>query len=121
MGWFIGLVGIACIVFGLFALSATKKTNLALANFIKNSKRQSLGLISLIFGVLFIISASATQAAWFILALGIMACLKGASFILMPQKQLKELTDWWFSAPDIVYKGWAAFMLILGIALFYVI
>ncbi|MBN3037980.1 MAG: hypothetical protein JW869_01025 [Candidatus Omnitrophica bacterium] len=121
MAWFIGLIGLGYIVLGLFWLSATKKTNLALANFIKNTKHQTMGLIALIFGVLFIISATATQAAWFILALGIMACLKGAMFILVPHKKIKEVIDWWFSAPDLVYKGWAVFVLILGIALFYII
>ena len=121
MAWFVGLVGLGYIVLGLFGLAATKKTNLALANFVKNTKRQTMGLIALIFGVLFIISATATQAAWFVLALGIIACLKGAMFILVPQKKIKEMIDWWFSAPDIVYKSWAAFVLILGIALFYII
>jgi uncharacterized protein YjeT (DUF2065 family) len=121
MAWFIGLIGLCYIIFGLFALAATKKTNAALSNFIKNTKRQTLGLIALIFGVLFIISASATQAAWFVLALGILACLKGAMFILVPQKKIKEMMDWWFSAPDMVYKCWAAFLLVLGIALFYII
>jgi uncharacterized protein YjeT (DUF2065 family) len=121
MGWFVGLVGLFYIVFGLFGLASTKKTNLALSNFIKNTKRQTLGLIALIFGVLFIISASATQAAWFVLALGIIACLKGAMCILVPQKQIKEMIDWWFSAPDLVYKSYATFCLILGIALFYIL
>lgn len=121
MAWFIGLVGLAYIVLGLFGLVATKKTNLALANFLKNTKRQTLGLIPLIFGVLFIISANATHAAWFVLAIGIISCLKGAMVILVPQKQIKAMLDWWLSAPDIVYKCWAVFALILGIALFYII
>ncbi|MFH1045504.1 MAG: hypothetical protein V1727_00885 [Candidatus Omnitrophota bacterium] len=121
MAWFIGLIGLAWIVAGIFGLTATKKTVLALSNFIKNTKRQSLGLISLILGVLFLISASATTAAWFVIVVGVMGCLKGLAVMFMPQKQLKETIDWWFSAPDTIYKAWAIGMLIFGIALFYII
>ncbi|MBN2097385.1 MAG: hypothetical protein JW714_02770, partial [Candidatus Omnitrophica bacterium] len=67
-----------------------------------------------------LLAASSTQEPWFVLALGIMACLKGAMTVLMPQQKLKQLIDWWLMAPDIVYKSWAIFVLILGVVLMYV-
>ena len=121
MAWFIGLIGILYIILGLFALVATKKTTLALCNWVKNTRRQSLGLLTLIVGVLLLISAASTKAAWFVLALGIIASLKGATIILMPEKKLQAVIDWWLAAPEVVYKGWAVFLLVLGVALFYII
>ena len=121
MRWFVGLVGLFWIIVGISGLVATRKTTLALCNWVKNTRRQTLGLISLIFGVLLLISASSTQAPWFILALGIIACLKGAAVILMPAKKLQAIIDWWLAAPEIVYKGWAALLLALGVAMFHII
>ena len=118
MAWFIRLVGLLWIIVGIIGLLATKRATLALNNFAKNTKRQSLGLLSLTFGVLLLISASSTQAIWFIVVLGIMACLKGATIILMPRQKFKAAIDWWLAAPEIAYKGWASFILLLGIAMF---
>ena len=121
MKWFIVLAGIFWISIGLFGLVSTKKATLALSNLVKNTKRQPLGLLSLIFGVLLLISASSARESWFVLALGIMACLKGASLVLMPEKKLRAVMDWWLAAPEIVHRWWAAFVLILGVVMFYII
>ena len=115
--FFVRLVGLLWIVMGFFGLLATKKSVSALNKFCKNTNRQSLGLLSLIFGVLLLISSSITNAAWFILALGIMASLKGVTIILMPKQKYTNIIEWWLSAPDIAYKGWAIFMLLFGIAM----
>lgn len=121
MGWFIALVGMFWITVGIFALVATKRTTLALNNLIKNTRRQTLGLIGLIVGVLLLISASSTTEAWFVRALGILACLKGATTVLMSGQRMKAVMDWWLAAPEIVHKGWGAFMLVLGVVMFYII
>lgn len=114
MGWIITLLGIVWIIVGIAGLVRTKQLVLTISNIIKNTGRQSLGLISLIIGVLILISASSAREGWFVLILGIMACLKGATIILLPEKTFKEATDWWLAAPKIIHKGWAAFLLILG-------
>ncbi len=121
MGWFIGLVGIFWITIGIFGLVATKRAALALSNLIKNTRRQTLGLVGLIFGVLLLISASSTREAWFVLTLGIITCLKGATTVLMSEQKLKAVCEWWLSAPEIVHKGWAALVLVLGVVMFYII
>lgn len=121
MKWFIILLGLVWITIGIAGLVATKKMTLALANFVKNTKRQKLGLISLILGALLLISASSAQEAWFVLVLGIVACLKGAITILISDQKLKATLDWWLAAPDIVYKWWAVGILVLGILMFYII
>ncbi len=121
MQLFVILAGLLWVGMGIFGLVATKKAILALSNLVKNTRRQSLGLFSLIFGVLLVISASSVREAWFVLALGVMACLKGVSLVLMPEKKLTVIMDWWLAAPEIVHKCWAAFILILGIVMFYII
>ena len=121
MRWFIGLVGIFWISIGIFGLVATKRATLALSNLIKNTRRQTLGLVGLIFGVLLLISASSTREAWFVLALGIIACLKGATTALMSEQKLKAIINWWLGAPEIVHKGWATLVLVLGVVMFYII
>lgn len=121
MKWFIVLMGLVWITIGIAGLTATKKMTLALTNFIKNTKRQNLGLISLILGALLLISASSAQEAWFVLVLGIVACLKGAITILISDQKLKATIDWWLAAPEIVYKWWAVAVLVLGVMMFYII
>jgi len=121
MQWFIVLTGVFWISVGIFGLVATKKATLALNNLVKNTRGQSLGLLRLIFGVLLLISAFSARESWFVLALGIMACLKGVSLVLMPGKNLKVIMDWWLAAPEIVHKWWAAFVLVLGVVMFYII
>lgn len=118
---FIRVLGLLYICLGIFGLIATKKFTLTLSNFIKNTRRQTLGLVSLIIGVLLLLAASSARESWFVLALGIIACLKGATTVLMSEHKIKAIIDWWLAAPDIVYKAWATFALILGVALFYVI
>jgi len=115
--FFIRLLGLAWIVAGFFGLLATKKSVAALNKFCKSANRQPLGLLSLIFGLVLVIFSSASEAAWFILALGIMASLKGVTIILMPKQKYDSLIEWWLSAPDIAYKGWATLILLLGIAM----
>ena len=120
MIWFIRLIGLVWIVLGIAGLTATKKSLLALDNFVKNTRTQSLGLLQLIIGVLFLISVSSVSQPWLVLALGIVACLKGATTILISEKKFKEVLDWALKAPDLVYKGCAIFSLILGVAMFYI-
>ena len=119
--WFIRLIGLFWVIIGIFGLVATKRLTLTLANLIKNTRRQTLGLISLIAGVLLLISASAATEEWFVLVLGILASLKGATIVLISEHKLKAVMDWWLAAPEIVYKGWAAFVLVLGVVMFYII
>lgn len=121
MKWFIALAGILWITVGIFGLVASKKTTQALCNWAKNIRRQSLGLLSLIFGVLLLISASSARESWFILMLGILACLKGVVIVLMSEQKLKAVIDWWLAAPELVHKGWATFSLVLGVVIFYII
>ena len=121
MRLFIVLIGLFWIIMGLSGIVATRKTTLALCNWARNTKRQTLGLLSLILGVLLLLSASSTEAAWFVLALGIIACLKGSTIILTSEKNLKALIDWWLAGPEFVYRWWAALLLILGVAMFYII
>jgi uncharacterized protein YjeT (DUF2065 family) len=91
-----------------------------MGNFVKNAKRQNLGLVTLIFGALLLISASSTKEPWFVLMLGTLASLKGTAIVLMPGKILKEITDWWLSAPETVHKVWGMFVLILGVVVIYI-
>ncbi|MFC1631466.1 hypothetical protein ACFL2I_02825 [Candidatus Omnitrophota bacterium] len=121
MGWFVALLGIFWITIGILGLVAHKKLNLAMTNFVKNTKRQQLGLISLIFGVVLLVSAGSVRETWFVLALGIIACLKGATTIMISDQKLKAIIDWWLAAPEIVQKWWAVLVLVLGVAMFYVI
>ena len=115
------LAGLFWIVIGIFGLVATKRLTLTLSNFVKNTPRQNLGLFGLIFGALLLISAPHIREAWFVLALGIIACLKGAAVVLMPKQKLNEVMDWWLAAPEVVLKGWAVCSLILGVVMFFII
>lgn len=121
MEWFIALVGLFYIMAGILGLIATKRTALALGNLIKNTSQRTLGLWSLIFGILLLISSGSARETWFILALGIIACLKGAMVILISKQKLKAIIDWKLSAPETVYKYRAAFLIVLGVVIFYVI
>ena len=120
-GLLIRLIGLLWIIGGIIGLVATKRAILALSNLLKNSRRQTLGLLSLIFGVLLMISSAAARESWFIFALGIIACFKGIMTVFMPEQKLKTVIDWWLAAPEIVYKCGGIFLLVLGIVVFYVV
>jgi hypothetical protein len=121
MGWFVILLGIFWIIIGIFGILATKRINLALSNLIKNTPQKNLGLTSLIIGVLLLLAAVSVRESWFVFMLGIIACLKGLTIVLMPAKGLKAIMDWWLAAPEIVHKGWAIAVLILGVVVFYIV
>ena len=116
----IRLAGLLWIVMGTFGLVATGKSISAMTNFVKSTRRQTLGMLSLVFGLLLLISADAAEAPLFVLALGILASIKGLAIILMLEKKFKAVMDWWLAAPQIVYRGWAILALILGVAMFYI-
>ncbi len=121
MGWFVRLLGILWIIIGIFGILATKRINLAISNLIINTRQKTLGLISLIAGVLLLLAAASVREGWFVFMLGIISCLKGLSVVLMPAKGLKAVIDWWLAAPEIVHKGWAITALILGVVMFYIV
>ena len=121
MNWLIALLGIFWIIVGIFGLLATKRLTLALNNLVKNTRQQTLGLLTLIIGILLLISAASAREGWFVVMLGIIICLKGAATVFMPAQDLKAVMHWWLSAPEIVHKGWAACVLILGVLVFYII
>lgn len=121
MQWVIVLLGIFWITIGIWGLVSTKKLIQSLSSFIRNTRQQMLGVLGLTVGVLLLIAASSVEQTWFVLMLGAMACLKGAAITLMPEVKLKAVVDWWLSAPEVVYKAWAAFLLVLGVVIFYVI
>ncbi len=121
MKWVIVLLGIFWITLGIWGLAATKKLIQVLSNFVKNTRQQMLGVLGLTVGVLLLIAASSVEQSWFVLMIGAMACLKGLAITLLPEAKLKAVIDWWLSAPEVVYKAWAVFLLILGVVVFYVI
>jgi len=120
-GLIVRLLGLIWIVFGICGLVATKKTIQALAKWVQNTRRQTMGLISLIFGVLLILSAGATKEAWFIVVLGIISCLKGAMIVLTSDQKLKAMMDWWISGPELFHKAHASAALIFGVIIFYIV
>lgn len=121
MHWVIVLLGIFWITLGICGLVSTKKVMQLLSNFVRNTRQQMLGVLGLVVGVLLLISALSVEQTWFVLMIGAFACLKGAAIVLMPEVKLKAVMDWWLSAPEVVYKAWAACLLILGVVVFYVI
>ena len=118
---FIRLIGLLWISAGIFGLIATQKAIALLSNFMKKAHTQSLGLLQLIFGVLLLIFASGTKEAWFVVGLGILSCLKGATAVLMSEKDSNQVLNWGLSAPEVVHKGCAVFLVILGVAMFYIV
>lgn len=117
MIWFLFVIALVYIMFGtllFFATGLTREKYVSKLNIRDPRKWSPLPLAA---GVLFLLAASSTSQSTFIIALGLLALLKGLFFLFGPQEKVKSMIDWWMKGSDKTYKIGAVFVIALGIAI----
>ncbi len=115
MKLFLVLIGIFWVVLGTLSVFATDLVRKKFFNKLKNMDFKKWSILPIVIGILFLMAAPVSSARLFITVLGILAFLKGFYFLLVPQKKIKKVMDWWFNAKDNLLRIWGALALILGV------
>ncbi len=113
------LFGIAIVVMGIVFLANPKTLKQYMA-FWKQQKRLYIGcILSLLFGVIFLLAASQCRRAGVIIVLGIWAIIKGVLLFALGQKRLNAYLDWWSGRPLSTARLLGIIALALGILVIY--
>ncbi len=115
MKLFLVLMGIFWVVLGTLSVFATDLVRKKFFSKIKNMDFKKWSFLPIVIGILFLMSAPVSRIPLFITVLGILALIKGFYFLLVPQKKIKKVMDWWFEAKNNLYKIWGVTALILGV------
>ena len=116
---FVKLLGIFIVGFGVAILV---KPNIIkqYMDFWKPIKRIYLGgALSLAIGIVFLLAAPQCRWTGFIIFFGIWALIKGIIVLLIGQKKVVSVLDWWAKRPIAFLRGYAIFAIILGALLIY--
>ncbi len=115
MKLFLVLMGIFWVVLGTLSVFATDLVRKKFFNKLKDMDFKKWSILPIVIGVLFLMAAPLSSARLFITALSILAFLKGFYLLLVPQKKIRKVMDWWFDAKNDLYKVWGVAVLILGV------
>jgi len=117
MIWFLFVIALVYIMFGTLLLFATGFTRDQYVSKLKIDDPRKWSPLPLVGGLLFLLSASSSSQAIFIIVLGLLALLKGLIFLFGPQEKVKSMIEWWIKGSDKTYKVGAVFVIALGIAI----
>ena len=89
-------------------------------SFWKQEKRLRIGgIVSLVFGIVFLIAASQCRLAWLIAVLGIWAIIKGVLLLTIGQEKIIAYIDWWLGRPVSTIRFLGLIALAFGALIFY--
>jgi uncharacterized protein YjeT (DUF2065 family) len=119
MEWIIWLISLAWIAFGSLAILYTEQTRELYGKYVQQIGRIPLGAVAAVVGVLLIVAARGTTQAGIIVALGVLALLKGILIIWNPKGVYDQSVQWFMVvASDQTYRFMGIVTLVLGTALF---
>ncbi len=118
MEWIIWLISLIWIVWGGLAILYTAQTRETAGKLMTRAGRVPLGAIAAIVGVLLIVASRGSLQAAFIVALGLLALVKGALFLWNPRGIYESTVQWYLvAASDQTCRFMGIIALILGTAL----
>ncbi len=118
MEWIIWLISLAWIASGCLAILHTAQTRETTGKLLTRAGRIPLGAAAAIIGVVLMIASRGSLQAGFIVALGLLALLKGIVFLLNPRGVYERTTQWYLvEASDQTCRFLGIIALILGTAL----
>jgi len=112
--YFLGLVYIAI---GSINILYTKEYVDALKKLIQDIPLKVLSTLPAVFGILFIISASATSFPWFFRVIGIIAIVEAVVVFTNPHNLYNRLLDWYFNVSDQTQRLFGIISIIFGTAI----
>lgn len=88
--------------------------------FWKDKKRLQIGgVIAILFGIAFLMSASACRVSWLFIVLGIWSIVKGLLLLIVNEKKTHAYLDWWNNKPVSIIRFLGLFAVAIGILVFY--
>jgi uncharacterized protein YjeT (DUF2065 family) len=112
--YFLGFVYIAI---GSICILYTKEYVDALKKFIQEFPLKFLSSFPAVFGILFVISGSATTFPWFFRVIGILAFVKAVVIFTNPHNLYSRLLDWYFVLSDQTQRLFGIISIIFGTAI----
>jgi len=118
MKWFLYAISLIWIFVGCCTILYTHETRNVAKNIIKGINYKILSILPFIFGILFLISASATCRPWFIRIIGFLGMAKGLFIFINPKGFYDKFSDWYLnSLSDQTHRFFGIFAIILGTAI----
>jgi uncharacterized protein YjeT (DUF2065 family) len=115
MKWFLYALGLIWISFGVGFIIYSSESKRILKSVVANLDRRILSSLTVIFGVLIVISASESRHPGFIRLIGILAVFKGGFIFWNPQNLYDKTLDWYLnSVSDQTFRLFGIITLILG-------
>ena len=118
MKWFLYAFSLFGISVGCCSILYTDETRKFVRSIFNNIDQKILLVIPFIFGILFILSASATRMPCLIRAIGLLAVIEGEVFLLIPKDLYDKFKDWYInSLSDQIYRLSGILDIIIWIAI----
>ncbi|MEW5801987.1 MAG: DUF2065 family protein [bacterium] len=125
MKWFLYTIGLLWVILGTVQVLYTEQSNSILKKIMVERNPKILGIFPFLIGVLLCVSAllnyskeGVYKPLWFVFALGLLACIKGILFFLLPPHNSRKFLQWWFSqASDRFIRLWGLILVVLGVAI----
>jgi len=130
MRWVLYMISFLGLILGAVQILYTEKSNAVLKKLMAERNPKVLAAVPFLIGILLCLSAllhyeyAANKAMtfwrplWFVFALGLIACIKGALFFLLPKEKTRKILHWWFyEASDRFIRLWGLILVVLSIAI----
>jgi hypothetical protein len=117
MAWILYFISVVWIATGACAILYTSETRNTLKKLLSSVNRIALSTLPVVFGVLMIVSASASMHPWLIRFLGILGMAKGVFIFMNPGGRYEKTLQWYLeSVLDQGYRLMGIITVILGTA-----
>lgn len=116
---FIKFAGLLFIAVGALSLFNPGIMKPYIAFWQKGKRLMIGGMLSLLFAVLFLSSASNCRIPIVISVCGIMSFIKGVMILLLGSEKMKTMLDWWYKRPASMVRMFGPIVIIFGILIIY--
>ena len=119
MKWVLYAFSLIWIVFGSYAILYTSQTKDIMRSVFGKANPRLIAFFPFILGLLLILCASASQYAWFIRLIGMLAILKGIFLFINPNRMADRVNEWYLNqASNQVYRLFGIVAILFGSAIF---
>jgi len=130
MKWVLYTISLLWIILGVIQVLYTEKSNAVLKKLMAEQNPKILAVFPFLIGILLCTAAlwhyeytvdkgvAYWRPLWFVFALGLLACMKGVLFFVLPPEKTGKVLHWWFyDASDRFIRLWGLILVVLGIAI----
>lgn len=111
--------GILIAAMGIMFMASSKTLERYMA-FWRSKKRLFIGgIVSILFGVVFLLAAPQCRLSGLITVFGVWAIVKGVLLFMIPQDKITAYLDWWMKKPNTTIRLLGLFSIAIGILFIY--